>query len=313
MNLSEGVTSVLIAAHAKNTIDQYNVYVRKWVLFCKARNVTVLAPKLHEVLNFLHELYETGSGYSVVNSAKSALSGLLGNIEGLTVGQHPLVVKFMKGIGRLRPPSVKYDVRWDPEDLLIYLEGLPDNDKLQFSQLTLKLSALLALVTAQRVQTLQSIKIGNILWGNPVQISLPERLKTSSIRNKNPVLVLPIFTERPKLCVVKCLEQYVEVTKLIRQSDSLFISVNKPHGSVSTQTISRWLVKVLGLAGIDVSKYTAHSYRMTGSSQALQKGVQANVVMASVGWSRRSNTFARFYQRPIEDRGEIVNAILRKN
>lgn len=311
-NLSEDVLGVLMAAHTQSTVSQYNVYVRKWLSFCKDNNVNMLSPTLKQVLDYLVLLYNNGSGYSVVNSAKSALSGILYNFDGVSLGKHPLVVKFMKGISRLRPPAVRYDVRWDPEILLSYFEKLPEDTELNLSQISYKLCSLLTLVTAQRVQTMKSIMLENIIMGDPVQIVLNSRLKTTNIHNRNPVLVLPVFLQRPKLCVVSCLRRYLEITKDIRKSEQLFVTINRPHDSASTKTISRWLVNTLELAGVDISKYTAHSFRMTGSSQALQNGVPSNIIMERVGWSSKSDTFAKFYSRPIEDRSKFVNAVLSK-
>ena len=41
------------------------------------------------------------------------LSVTVHKIEGFDVGKHPLVVRLMKGISNLIPPSAKYSEFWD--------------------------------------------------------------------------------------------------------------------------------------------------------------------------------------------------------
>ena len=48
----------------------------------------------------------------------------------------------------------------------------------------------------------------------------------------------------------------------------MFLATVRPHKAVSTQTISRWLVKVLDKAGIDVSIYSGHSTRAASTTKA---------------------------------------------
>ena len=54
------------------------------------------------MLDILTTLYDKGLGYSALNMARSSLSSVI-NIEGRPVGEHQIVVKFMKGAFNLRP------------------------------------------------------------------------------------------------------------------------------------------------------------------------------------------------------------------
>ena len=55
------------------------------------------SPDIEVVIDFLSQLFEKVLGYSCINSARSALSTFI-NINNNPVGQHPLVVRLMKGI-----------------------------------------------------------------------------------------------------------------------------------------------------------------------------------------------------------------------
>ena len=53
---------------------------------------------VNNVLKFLQELYERGLGYSCLNTARSALSSFIVLKGHVTVGNHPLVQQFLKGV-----------------------------------------------------------------------------------------------------------------------------------------------------------------------------------------------------------------------
>ena len=55
------------------------------------------------------------------------------------------------------------------------------------------------------------------------------------------------FVDNPKLCPVNTLLAYVDKTKDKRTAKEfkLFLALKKPHMSVSTGTISRWLKEML--------------------------------------------------------------------
>ena len=67
------------------------------------------------------------------------------------------------------------------------------------------------------------------------------------------------FEDNPKLYPVKFLLTYVDKTKDIcaEKEYKLFLALKKPHMSVSTGAISRWLKEMLWMAGIN--NFTAHS------------------------------------------------------
>lgn len=49
----------------------------KWLEFCKQKDCDVLSPSLPLALAFLSMLYEKGSSYSAINTARSMLSSIL--------------------------------------------------------------------------------------------------------------------------------------------------------------------------------------------------------------------------------------------
>lgn len=187
------------------------------------------------------------------------------------------------------------------------------NNELSLELLTLKLTTLLALATGQRVQTLSLIELKNIQSSNKgIEIKIPKRIKTS---NKNTFLSLSFYLEDPHVCVATTLLYYMEKTKPMRNLDfcqNLLMTFKKPYHNATSQTISRWVKKIMFKSGIDTTQFTAHSTRHASTSLAQRKGIPFDVIKSAAGWTNKSQTFAKFYQRTIRDPQSFAKAILGK-
>lgn len=208
--------------------------------------------------------------------------------------------RFFKGIFKLRPARPKYVRTWNVDTVLDFMAKLFPLENLTFQQLSEKLIMLLALTTAHRVQTFSLIKLGNIYFtSNSVEISISELIKTSAPGRHQPLLVLPFFKEKPELCAANTLQFYITFTKTLRETQTLFLALKKPHRAVTSQTLSRWIKNTLQKSGIDVSTFTAHSTRHASTSAAFSRGVNLDQIRQTAGWTKKSQIFARFYNRPI--------------
>ena len=65
-------------------------------------------------------LHEKSHSYNALNSARSALSTFLIK-DGVTIGNSPLVIPFMKGIFEIKPVSFKRLFVWAGKIVLDYL------------------------------------------------------------------------------------------------------------------------------------------------------------------------------------------------
>ena len=79
-------------------LKQYEVYLKKWANFCEGRNIDPM--QLHEkaVVLFLTDLFYKIESYSALNLARSALSTILCNDNGLTIDKFNSVKRVMKRI-----------------------------------------------------------------------------------------------------------------------------------------------------------------------------------------------------------------------
>ena len=78
-------------------------------------------------------------------------------VEGISIGQHPLVTRLIKGVHNSRPPKPRYTVTWDVDTVLRHLRALGDNDSLTLRALSKKLA--LMDIYASRTSELQALDL----------------------------------------------------------------------------------------------------------------------------------------------------------
>jgi len=161
-NISAEATKIILKSWRKGTSKQYQSYYKKWLDFCHREQISRVRPSLAQVIEFILTLFNNGLSYSSLNTARSALSSILPSIDGIPVGQHPLVIRFLKGVFESRPAMPRYASVWDVNQVLYYLKTLSPVNQISLKSLTLKLAMLLALVTAQRGQSLLFLNVDSM-------------------------------------------------------------------------------------------------------------------------------------------------------
>ena len=103
------------------------------------------------------------------------------------------------------------------------------------------------------------------------------------------------------MCVCRTIDQYLDRTNSRRNRHSqLLLALVKPFKPVSTSTVSRWLVDMLSLAGIDTQTFKAHSTRSASVSKANTLGVSLTEIIKRGQWTTDS-TFRKFYNKDIQN------------
>ena len=110
------------------------------------------------VANFLTTmLNDRDLKYSTLNLHRSAISAYHPPIEGFQVGQHPLIMRLLKGAFNKKPPQPRYTQTWDVNQVLEEIKRLGPNESLTLKALSLKLAMLLALTTVSRSSELHKL------------------------------------------------------------------------------------------------------------------------------------------------------------
>lgn len=308
---SNKVIKVLMKGWRIKTKKQYQVYLKKWTLYCKKRKWEPNEYKVQRCVKFLMNLYKEHLGYSAINTARSALSALFDNPP---VGEKPVIKRFMRGIFNTRPTKPRYTKIWDVSVVLKYLDKCAPAHELTLKQLTMKVVTLCALVTAQRCQTLHAMNLDHCQIGmTNATFNIRDILKHNTPKNNNNDIILPSYPDNKRLCVVTYLKKYIKRTKPFRRSQKLFISFQSPYHPVSKDTISRWIKATMQKAGIDTQMFKAHSTRAAATS-AVTRHVDISTILKTAGWSN-CRTFATYYDKRVEgprDKTTFGRAVLKR-
>lgn len=308
----EKAIGLIMAGRRATTHSSYQAAWNIWSGWCFGRGHNPLSNDLNAILLFLSESFESGKAYRTINVYRSMFSSTLQKVDGEAIGQHPLVTSLMAGVFNSKPPQPRYESMWDVDSVLTHLRALRNGD-LSLAQLARKLACLLALSTLLRVSELASIGLSTI---QEAELSLSfSLLRPRKSQHGGPLhkFSLPKFND-PELDPVSCMLLYVDRTRPLRtdtNKDSLFIACVKPHKPVVGSTISGWLKKQLGEAGVDIGKFSAHSTRGAAASKAAAAGVPLQTILTSASWAKES-TFTTFYRRDkvVERSATVAEAVL---
>ena len=294
---------LLSSATRQSTNKSYDCAWTKWNSWCNRRKVNPISATVKDILTFLSDQFDNNLQYRTVNVLRSAISSIHPWIEGKPVGQHPLVIRLMKGIANERPPKPRYTTTWDVAKVTTYLSALGENKTLSLKLLTKKLLMLLALVSPERASVLWELNI-RYLKKQPdgVVFTLIKPRKSGDPMSRAKA-TFPRFLQDTTLCPCDCLETYLKATEKFRlseDSNKLFLSFQRPHHPVAKATVTRWLCDVLIAAGIDSTIFKAHSTRAASTSAAAKKHLPLDDILKMGDWTSPS-TFQRFYYKPIID------------
>ncbi len=111
--LSPAVIRLLLAGNRSTTHAAYESAWHNSSDWCAGRSHDPLSNDLASILDFLTALNTSGKSYNTVNIHRSMLSVTLEPIVSTPVGQHPLVIRLLKGCYNQNPPLPRYATLWD--------------------------------------------------------------------------------------------------------------------------------------------------------------------------------------------------------
>ena len=259
-----------------------------------------MSPDLKDVINFMTMcLDELKLGYSALNTVRTSLSSFI-MIDSHSIGSHPIISRFMKGVFQIKPAIPKNIVIWDTSIVLAYLKTLSPVRKLPIMELTKKAVTLSALLTGQRCQTLFHMDIRNIdINKSRICVTFGDLLKQSRPGCHLQQLTVKGYPPDRRLCLTTVLMEYMARVEDIRGHETrLFLTTKKPFKAASRPTVSRWVKQTLASAGVNMNIFTPHSTRSASTSTAMAANVPISTILKTAGWSRQC-TFAKFYNKPI--------------
>ena len=312
---SKGVRELLSASWRKGTQKDYCSKFRRFNSWCSTRKIDPYKISLSQIADFLSYLFDSGLQYRTIAGYRSMLSTVLPPIDNFQIGQHPKIIRLIKGVFNTRPPVAKLLPEWDLHIVLRMLENSPfDNvEQMSLKDLTLKTVFLTAITTFRRCSDLQALRTdeGSMrIQTKGITFIRHGLAKQDREKHFGAKIFVPTYTENTSLDPRKSLLQYLDKTKPLRkklqqdQRGKLFLALCEPHKPVTSQTISHWIVQINKQAYSDSEssgkgKIHAHSTRAIGSTWAFFKGASINSILESADWSSES-TISRFYLRELD-------------
>ncbi|KAI2661921.1 hypothetical protein H4Q32_007626 [Labeo rohita] len=242
LGLPPRVVATIQNARASSTRSLYNCKWRVFEQWCDERLLISYQCSLTAVLSFLQDLIDGGRSFSTIKVYLAAIAACHVGFDGTTVGQHPLIRRFMKGARRSLPVIKRVIPEWD---LSMVLEVLSQNPfeplgDISLKLLSLKTALLLALASAKRVSDLHALSVhsscmkfsisGDKVLLRPNPAFMPKCFPAFACE----VIQLSAFHPPPfsssedkrlnALCPVRSLRVYIDRTSAFRRSDQLFIS-----------------------------------------------------------------------------------------
>jgi hypothetical protein len=218
---------------------------------------------------------------------------MMAPIDGVNIGDHPLVKRLMSGIFNERPSRRANPAPWDPLKVLSVFQHWPVD--LPLSSLMRKGAFLMALTTAKTAFELVALLCDNthFRWEGDLIHFVPSRLS----KTDRPGHLAPPFYVKPwkadlSVCPVETIRLILkERDRLHLQHSAVFFSWTFPHKPLDAAAFERCIKYCLVKAGIQA---LLGSTRSVAASAALAGGASLGEVLRLGDWTNAS-TYFRFY------------------
>ena len=138
LSSNEGISGeaadIMCSSWWTSTSKSYSSCWNRWVSWCESRKIDPVSASVADLVQFLTTLYKEGKQYCIINSFRSLISVPHCHIEGMPIGKHPLVIRFMQGIFNSRPTMPRYSSVWDIEVVLSH-RNMPSSSQLHIQKL----------------------------------------------------------------------------------------------------------------------------------------------------------------------------------
>ncbi len=159
--ISTKVVETILQSRAPSTSKLYTLKWRLFTSWCRDRQLEPVHCPVRTVLEFLQARLSTGLAHSALTVYVAAISAYHASLGGQSVGENPLVTRFLRGALRLKL-LVRSQI--PPRDLAVVLNTLcrplfKPIEEISDRNLTLKTVLLLAISSLKRAGDLQALSV----------------------------------------------------------------------------------------------------------------------------------------------------------
>jgi integrase len=190
-------------------------------------------------------------------------------------------------------------------------------NELTIEQLQQKTVLLIAIATMWRPRSdLGTLQTRDIQFSMQNNVPTAVTLMIREPKERHPKKSFLGIIGEEEMCPVRTLWTFLNESNVKRthlpEDHTLFLAYvdcpTKHPSSVRPVTIANWVKSHMERAGIDTTKFKAHSIRAAASTRAVQAGIPIQTVKIHAGWSLRTSTFEEVYLKPREQhvRGQQI-------
>ncbi len=297
---------------AKSTLYSYNSVLNKLCVFCTNHGHEFPPVEEGVLAGFMCELSDSSTKpRSLLNTASAAISALYQAIGFSDLSQSISIKKLSSALvksGSSQP--MKCSTVMPVEDFRQLFFGLGDNKLLSIKDLRMKVVCLLSLSLMLRPS---DIAPKSVFFDASTQKQLPIVLKVSDIQFcedgsasvtlfgiKNDIHRSGFTVELQKhsnavLDPVQALKTYIQRTERQRPPERpVFLSLTSPYHAISAATVASILEDSISRAGLSGRGFSAKSFRPTGASVAIEKGLDPKVVQSVGRWKSTEVFYAHY-------------------
>ena len=298
------------------------IYKSKWALFekwCRENSVDFSTPSVKQISDFFMYLYQDlNRRPSTIDGYRTAIVDTLGPTAH-HIAHNADLHRLLSSFHRDRPKSSR---KWNLSVVLNELTKAPFEPMKDIKHLTLKTAFLLALASGKRrseIHAWVANKVSNLGQWEKVALFPSDFIGKNHLAREGSQSVSPVtipalttivdrqFKEDRTLCPMRALRYYLNRTKDLRGSRSLFfISFKKGHTSdIRPATLSSRLKQTIILCykqadqqALDLVQVKAYYIRAFTASKAFYGGVSVDQIMQACHW-KAQNTFTNFYLKDL--------------
>eukprot|EP01132_Coremiostelium_polycephalum_P010169 gene10169-12475_t len=294
------IQTLISRSFSYGTHDVYNYCWNNWVKFTSQNNIHVLNFSPSNIYLFFNHLYDINLSYKTILSHRACLNQLTKIKDKKDLTLDPILNRIITGISKERPSNVKYNEIYDPEIVFKFIKlKYPVNSKLSFDHLLDKCIILVKLCAFARASDLAKWSYKKLeIQDNRIRGPL---IAAKEQRSSNQQSIMSIDKlSVPSICPYSCLRLYLSKVashrKVLKSSVKVFIF--KDGSPVPASYISKVTKSFLQKAGIDITKFSAHSTRAAMASKALSMNINP-LTVKNLGRWKSTETVEKFYHYSI--------------
>ena len=120
--VSSEASELLLEGWSRGTNVAYQSGWKRWSSWCNGRKINPISAGIQPFLNFITSLFQEGLQYRTINTIRSAVSSTHNPLDGIPIGQHPLVKQLLKGVYNFRHPQPCYTHTWEVSRVLEHIK-----------------------------------------------------------------------------------------------------------------------------------------------------------------------------------------------